>query len=198
MILTDFLLKISSRINLFLIFFLLATTFLLAQPSDPIVGSYDTEAEAPIDDACKAESFDCNVDTTCTSCITGGMDNAAVAKCYDGHTALTVEDGCAANMEGLCCLVKLSGFDCLANEAFMDLEICRQNSRGCKEPMACDDTEVVSGPDANLNLPSGSSMVTGISCAFLLMLPLLWALLRRMGRTGVAIRLEILQQTIRS
>lgn len=160
--------------SLGIVLLLLATTTTLMPRASAISSDVNGTSEATTSDAddCSTELTTCQADAVCQSCSTAASSSVVSDSCYTFNPTTTTSQGCDLQLDAVCCLVGLSEFDCLENDAFVALSTCHIESFGCTEAIACDGDEYV-GATGTASLGYGSAFIA-FSCAFVVMVQLLW------------------------
>lgn len=138
----------------------------------------ETEPPATSEDnffsSCGEEYFGCQEDAACSSCREQDPDDSSATPC-GFNPIITGEEDCATSLTFACCLDDLSDFECLDNEAFVELWMCVLDDIGCSaDEITCDGAESTTEYDAAATTLGPASIALALSAAFMVLLPLLW------------------------
>ena len=138
------------------------------------------------EDECVLEQTACVADEVCVDCLTIAAQGDACGDLVDASNSSNPTETCVDNMEIACCVDALSEFECLENKAFVVGVLCFLEAFGCPvDEVTCADDEDDDDGDDDLaeaasdgaasahSLGDASIGVTFLSCAFMVLWPLL-------------------------
>lgn len=160
--------------------------------SDAKDGTVPTEPPAVADDddasACSAEVNACLADTTCQSCLSASSSSTATLACRSFDPLTTSASGCDVNLDAICCLDKISDFNCRGNDEYLAYGMCVLEDSGCGVgEVTCDgdgeeSTAETDGATGTFRLgddakatPSSCLVAVFFLCVQVVSWPVLWA-----------------------